>query len=411
MTGHIACAIIKNRKAERRIKRLAAFTVTHGEGKPMKSTDKKANFFKEGIFDWQFGTAQSESDWKERVFNKEKYWGGFPEGAGEEAEPFPDWAVGPFVKHGGNPVFRPNAGSWDRGRFGGGVHNGSVIKKGGLFYYIYRGEMPLEFVILNDCDSLVREFDYICDIGIAVSEDGIHFHRDTEHSPLFRKGGNEKYSFEDVCCVSHGGKYYLFCNRWNWRDPMNTAENGVFLALSDDLLHWEEIGIVFKNAPRIHRNACVVQNSDNEAVRINGKFFMYINDGLVAESEDMLNWTSREINTSWPGGEGCFALYRGEDIVLFTGGHHTGHFYAIGEVRFSASEPTVPTGLLNFPAITADSEVPYEAGFSCDKPDILVSNWRDTVFFTGLTEFKGKYYVYYGGSEYYTCLAVCDVKK
>jgi len=35
----------------------------------------------------------------------------------------------------------PSKDGWDCGRYGGGVHNGSIIKKDGRFYYRYRGEM------------------------------------------------------------------------------------------------------------------------------------------------------------------------------------------------------------------------------------------------------------------------------
>ncbi|MHB1769278.1 MAG: hypothetical protein ACYCUV_15675 [Phycisphaerae bacterium] len=34
-----------------------------------------------------------------------------------------------------------------------------------------------------------------------------------------------------------------------------------------------------------------------------------------------------------------------------------------------------------------------------------VSSFDDTIFFTGLTRHNGKWWMYYGGSEYYTCLA------
>lgn len=35
---------------------------------------------------------------------------------------------------------------------------------------------------------------------------------------------------------------------------------------------------------------------------------MYINDGLMGVSDDLLHWDSIELEESWPGGEGCFAI-------------------------------------------------------------------------------------------------------
>jgi len=90
------------------------------------------------------------------------------------------WAVGPFTKYTGNPVLAPMPGAWDQGHFSGGVHNGSIIVKDGRFYYVYRGERPIDV-------PQKSTIDYIWDIGIAVSDDGMHFTKDTAHSPFFRK--------------------------------------------------------------------------------------------------------------------------------------------------------------------------------------------------------------------------------
>ena len=85
----------------------------------------------------------------------------------------------------------------------------------------------------------------MCDIGIAVSDDGINFQKLTEYSPLFRKGEDRRFSFEDVCVVSFRGKYYMYLNRWNWKRIDDPSESGICMAVSDDLLHWEMLGLVF----------------------------------------------------------------------------------------------------------------------------------------------------------------------
>jgi len=372
----------------------------------MKNTNnnKLEDFFGDGFFDWQF---TDKAEWK---YDEEKYWGGFSrEPIDMTNYSLPDWAIGPFIKYPGNPVLAPSKDGWDCGRYGGGVHNGSIIKKNGKFYYIYRGEMEYPPVYINENNYI----DYICDIGIAISDDGIHFEKDTVHSPVFRKGKNEKYSFEDVNVVKYKDLYYLFCNRWDWRNATNPRESGIFLAVSEDLLHWEEKGLVFPDAKEIHRNPCVVQNPDNEAVKINGKFVMYINNGLIAYSDDLLNWQSTKVKNLWPGGEGCFALTdysekHSNKVLLFTGGHHTGHFYAIGEVLFSKDNLEEPVDWLPRPVIHAEPEYPYEDGLSAEEPHLPVSYWKDTVFFTGMTRHNGKWMLYYGGSEYYTCLATSE---
>jgi predicted GH43/DUF377 family glycosyl hydrolase len=159
----------------------------------------------------------------------------------------------------------------------------------------------------------------------------------------------------------------------------------------------------------------VVQDPQNNAVRLNGKFVMHINDGLIAYSDDLINWESEEIADLWPGGEGCFALAehdanRPEDVVLFTGGHHHGHFYAIGQVLFSEREPAKALSYLPRPMLAADPEIPHESGRRAQLPHEEISDFRDCIFFNGLTRHRGMWWLYYGGSEYYTCLATAPTQ-
>lgn len=359
------------------------------------------DFFKEGFFDWQ--TLKRKEIREKQQFNKTLYWGEFTRDDVDESK-LPSWAIGPFKKH-DKPVFSPNKTSWDIGYISGGVHNGSIIQHDGYLYYIYRGEMPHDLVASENSSSPIEVItDYICDIGVAKSLDGITFERVT--GPLFRHGNDEKYSFEDVNCVKFKDTFYLFCNRWNFHEPLNTNESGVVVSMSKDLVHWSRPELVFKDAKEIHRNACVVQSPLNEAVLIRGEFVMYLNNYLIAYSQDLIHWTSRVSEHRWPGGEGCFALtnHHNEDIILFTGGHHSGHFYAIGEVLFNQSDVTKPITWLERPILKTDDR-PYENGYDYLNPDVLVSNWRNTIFFTGMTKKDGKWWMYYGGSEYYTCLA------
>ncbi|BBH24262.1 glycosylase [Paenibacillus baekrokdamisoli] len=385
-----------------------------------EQSNERKIFFGDGFFEWQLGgKAHHQEMYEATQYNEERYWGGFSKAPVDlDHYQLPDWAIGPFHKFEGNPIFAPAEEGWDRGRFGGGVHNGAVVRKDGQFYYIYRGEEPLredfwggQEVGKTDMGSI----DYICDIGVAVSEDGINFVRMNAYNPLFRHGEDADFSFEDVCVVKHEDTYYLYCNKWDWRDHNNPTRNGVFMATSKDLLQWEKVGFAFPEAARIHRNPCVLQNPDNEAVSINGQFVMYINDGLIAYSDDLLHWESEELSEFWPGGEGCFAVTDYSDehpdqIVLFTGGHHTGHFYAVGEVLLSKDNPGKPLEWLPRPVLIAEEKYPWENARSVSNPDTIISYFRDCIFFTGITRYEGKWMAYYGGSEVYTCLAMADVK-
>jgi len=362
-----------------------------------------------GFFAWQFASTSAATAWDTWHYDEEKYWGGFSrEPVDLAGYTLPDWAIGPFVKYPGNPIFRPDPLGWDCGHFGGGVHNGSILQRNGRLYYIYRGEFPIP----NEQPVVTRrieQFDYLCDIGVAVSDDGINFTRVA--GPLLRRPEDWPYSFEDVNCVEYNGRYYMFLNRWDWLHFNDPAVCGTYLAISDDLLHWEHYGLVFPHASRIHRNAMVVQDPHNHPVRdARGRFIMYINDGLIAYSDDLLHWESHELEAVWPGGECSVAIahhhpQQPDNLVLFTGGHHTGHFYAEGEVLFSLNDPEHPRDWLLRPVLCADPTLPYEDGYAADPPHAPISYWRDTVFICGMTLVKDTWFAYYGGSEYYTCLA------
>lgn len=367
----------------------------------------KAEFFGSGFFDWQYSDYMCDKNISPEEY-KEKYWGDFPHGEIDmSAYKIPEWAISGFRKY-NRPVLAPSVGGWDRGHTSGGVHNGSVLYRDGNFRYIYRGEEPIP-----DQYHKVQGIGYICDIGIAESKDGINFKKLTEFNPFLRAGGDEKYSFEDVNVVEYDGKYYMFLNRWDWTCMNDPSVCGVFLAVSDDMLHWEKLGLVFPDAKRIHRNPVVVQNPDNRAVKIGGKFVMFINDGLMGFSDDLIHWESEELSDPWPGGEGCFAIAdydtkNPDNVILFTGGHHTGHFYALGEVLFNKKNIKKPIEWLPRPAMTVEPQYPWENGCSMYPPYNKVSTWLDTIFFTGMTRHDGLWWIYYGGSEYYTCLAVSD---
>jgi predicted GH43/DUF377 family glycosyl hydrolase len=324
----------------------------------------------------------------------------------------PDWAIGPFTKYEGNPVLAPSKSGWDEGRHGGGVHNGSIIIKDDVFYYIYRGGRKID-----------TSPGYLCKVGLATSTDGYNFKK-YHVNPLF--GADDKYSYEDVEIVSYKGTYYLYVNRWDWDNVADTTQSGIWMATSKDLKNWKEHGIVFAGSDRMHRNGTVLQNPQNVAVKVNGKFIMYANSGIVAYSSDLIHWESKKAVRDWPGGECCKAITdysnsSSDNIVLITGGGHCGngfdnntewgqdHFYAIGEILLSKKNPEKPIETLKRPVLFAEKKYPWESGKSVEDPTKQISQYTDCIFLNAVTRYKGKWWVYYGGSEVYTCLATAPV--
>jgi len=72
---------------------------------------------------------------------------------------------------------------------------------------------------------------------------------------------------------------------------------------------------------------------------------------------------------------------------------------------FDQSQPDRAREYLPRPVLAADPRIPHESGFGADPPHSAVSDFHDCIFFNALTSHQGKWWCYYGGSEYYTCLA------
>lgn len=161
---------------------------------------------------------------------------------------------------------------------------------------------------------------------------------------------------------------------------------------------------------------CLHDEWTQEAIKVNGEYVMYIDGGLIAYSEDLLHWKSEENANAMPGGECCFALgeydpSHPDNMILFTGGAHTGHFYGVGEILLTKADVTRPVHYLPRSPLFAEAKYPYENGFAAEAPHKFISSFADCIFFNGLTRYDGKWWVYYGGSEYYTCLTTAPVNR
>ncbi len=145
---------------------------------PTSSSPQRAD----GTFAWQFPSADKHKTWEEYSFSIDRWWGDFPKDLPDSMDMFSDnqWAIGTLYQVRLQSGTCTYSRSLDEGHFAGGVHNGSIIIKDNLFYFVYRGERSIDI-------PKISEVDYICDIGVAVSHDGFHFKKDNEHSPFFAR--------------------------------------------------------------------------------------------------------------------------------------------------------------------------------------------------------------------------------
>lgn len=306
------------------------------------------------------------------------------------AQGWPEWAIGPFTRHANsNPVVTPSTTEWESSC----TIAPTVVVREGRFYMLYRG--------LNR-DWSEGGVDHI---GLAWSDDGVNWEK-CDNNPVLRASENyEKKGAQDPRLVSFGETYYLTYTGWHERGY------DLCLATSKDLIRWKKHGPLFSSIGST-KSGTIVQNPNNEAVRVQGKFVMYLlesygdfHNDWIAYSDDLLHWEAKRISPQL-GGESCIAItdYRGQndDIVLFYAGNLLGksdnlsHLswsqspgwvgvkYAINEALFSRENPEQLLEVSRIPVL--QPLAPYED-----------ASWKDCLFMQGLTRHQNRWWLYYGG--------------
>jgi beta-1,2-mannosidase len=256
---------------------------------------------------------------------------------------WPGWAIGPFIKYGGNPILRPEGAGWE----GWNAYNPGVLFDDGWFRMLYRGQERIQ--VASKEKTLSR-------LGYAESLDGVTFLRNTVPVIDATEPYETRYGCEDARLVKYHGVYYAF-----YTGNLNPHSGQVCLceALSTDCIHWKKLGIIESNT----KNGAIVRDPGGAPVKINGRFVMYTgNSSLgVCYSDDLIKWGPITwINPQFPAGwvapyEPCVAVAdyshsQPDNIVLFIAGTLNGKgkwFYAISEMLFSKSNLTTKMAQLD----------------------------------------------------------------
>ena len=224
--------------------------------------------------------------------------------AGLSAQNTTPWVIGPFSRPAqGNPVVTPNSASkfqdpilkapvqWEA------LHtfNPAAIVRHGKVYVLYRAE---------DNSGAMEIGGHTSRLGLAESDDGIHFKRMPE--PVFYPAEEDQKArewpggVEDPRIVEReDGAYVLTYTQWNRK----TYSIGI--ATSRDLKHWTKYGPAFltalggKYANLMYKSAGIVtQLKDGRliAAKIMGRYWMYWGEGSIrlATSDDAIHWTPVE---------------------------------------------------------------------------------------------------------------------
>ena len=310
------------------------------------------------------------------------------------------------------------------------VLNPSAIVKNDKVYLFYRAQ---------DIQGTSR-------IGLAISEDGLHFKKNAE--PVFYPDEDTMKSYEWNYRKRNGEALDLDCKSCYFdgiEDPRiiesedstyvmtYTAYDGkmarLALATSKDLINWTKHGLVIKGDGMENywskSGAIVTKLIKNRlvATKINDYYWMYFGDTslYIAYSKDLINWTvaineenGKMISVMHPRQgyfdsrlvePGPFALLKEEGIVLIYNGSNASNF----------NDPLLPKFTYAAGQALFDKNAPYKLLERTDdyflfpeKDYELVGEVNNVCFVEGLVMFKNKWFLYYGTGDSKIAVAISE---
>ncbi|TWI96240.1 putative GH43/DUF377 family glycosyl hydrolase [Mucilaginibacter frigoritolerans] len=351
------------------------------------------------------------------------------------------WALIPFLKIDSiNPILTPGTGSFIDPILNKGflweekdVFNPAIVNRNGKVYMLYRAQ---------DKTGVPAGTSRI---GLAVSNDAVHFKRMAQPVLYPSNDPYKKLEWEGGCedprvVKDNIGTYYMTYTAFDG----NKAR--LLIATSTDLVHWKKHGLVFakayngKYADKWSKSGSIVstyKNGEPIATKINGKYWMFWGDEQIwlATSTDLINWIPLEMKSgekppvtlrnqsltmpllkiALPTRTGKFdsdlvesgppAMITDKGILLIYNSRNVPSLgdkslaegtYTVSQVLFDKNNPTKILHRLD--KWFLKPERPYE----------LSGQVNQVCFAEGLTQFKNKWYLYYGTADSKIAVAECS---
>lgn len=341
----------------------------------------------------------------------------------QRAEKNTDWPLLNFVKIDSlNPILQPSVSQvfncpvsktmvrWEEKN----VLNPSAVVREGKVYLIYRAQ---------DKTMTSR-------LGLAISEDGLHFVKQPEPVLFPGEDSLKKYEWsggiEDPRVIeSEDGSYILTYTSYDGKIAR------LCLASSTDLKNWAKHGLVLRGEKYKNtwsKSGAIVARREGDkiiATKIGGKYWMYFGDTdlFVATSDDLIHWEVAENEESKKMisvlharmgyfdsrlvEPGPFALVVNDGILLIYNGSNAANFndttlpeftYSAGQALFDKNQPFKLIGRTDTSFIHPDKS--YEK----------IGEVNEVCFVEGLVHFKNKWFLYYGTADSRIAVATRESK-
>ncbi len=284
-------------------------------------------------------------------------------------------------------------------------------------------------------------------IGLAISEDGIHFAKSPAPVLFPDNDAYKKFEWQGGCedpriVEDENGTYFMTYTGYDG------SKARLLVASSVDLIHWEKKGSVFANAYQgkyvnkwSKSGSIVSRYLDGKiiATKINGKYWMYWGDKFIwaAISDDLIHWTPIEMvvgekpsiplkgealhmpnlkivvatrNKKFdsdlvePGppamitDQGILLIYNGRNIQAIGDTNIPEGTYSAGQVLIDKKDPTSVIKRLDQNFIQPDK--PYE----------IKGQVNRVCFVEGLIQFKNQWFLYYGTADSKIAVAISKHK-
>lgn len=335
------------------------------------------------------------------------------------------WTFGPFVRpESANPILTPDPDPtfedpilnqtvrWQEMA----TFNPAAVVRDGKVYVLFRAE---------DKTGKMEIGGHTSRIGLAESDDGIHFQRRAE--PILYPDEDAQMpnewpgGVEDPRIVqSEDGTYILTYTQWNREIPQ------LAVATSTDLINWEKHGPLFPGLGHESKSGAILSRVEGDhlvAAKVHGKYWMYwgVPAVYMATSDDLINWEEvrnqsgdlvRVLNPR-PGyfdawlveagppavltENGIIVLYNAGNSIEFGDPALRNRVYSAGQALFDRDNPMKLLHRTDHPFLKPEHD--YE------RSGQYVSG---TTFVEGLVPFEGKWYLYYGTADSRVGVAVWD---